>query len=99
MFALNNVVLLWNIGATAVVKDAMSVKKGLKSCTEELTTIVTINSLNVDLKLSGNHVQKCREDVKYIRHMDEKKSPCGATKIIHDSKKKSGTGDGGKLGP
>ena len=55
MFALNNAILLGSIWATTVVKDAMSVKKGPKACIEELTTVVTTNSLNVGLKLSGNH--------------------------------------------
>ena len=91
MFAFNNAILLRSIRKTTVVNDAIRTKKCFKTSAKEFTTIVTVNSLNAGFKLSRNHGQKCGEYMKYISLMMQKKSPSGSAKVIHNSKKKSGT--------
>ena len=73
------------------MKNVMRMENRLKLLAKKLTTIITANVFNRNVKLSLNHMKKNRENTGTIIFVVEKECPSSSVEIIYHGVKESCT--------
>lgn len=75
-------ILLRCIGASEAQRDAVRGEERTRCNVVEFTTIISVEALNVSLKLSANISMKGNQGSKHIRFIAKRKCPCKMGIII-----------------
>ena len=87
MFAFNYTIMLGSKKETSLMKNARRMENGLKLLAKKLTTIITTNIFNRNVKFSMNHMKKNRENTRKIIFVVEKECPSSLVEIIYHGEK------------